>query len=125
MFRATVPGIGVPVQNGRPNDSLAFLGFHHQVQVWKVGSTTFFDIIEVEKNSQSSDPHLSIDMMRNIIVMGLVKLAGFVPEQLQILGVHLWDASDILDLVMHTLCSLVYPAGVDTPGIGRRPTTID
>mmetsp|Transcript_17880 Transcript_17880/g.29592 ORF Transcript_17880/g.29592 Transcript_17880/m.29592 type:complete len:256 (+) Transcript_17880:160-927(+) len=125
VFCSNILIVGIFIKNRWPNDSLPLLWHHGNTQGWELGATTSFDIVQVQKHGECTDSLLSFCVVRNVIMMCLVKLSHFIPQQLQILIVHFWNASHILQFRIDPLGRLIFHALITTPGIVRGATIVD
>jgi len=71
VVAAHVLGVGVVVENTRPQDSASLFGNHCGIDARKIRATTFLDVVQVHVKSQDTNSTGAILLVGDVVVVGL------------------------------------------------------
>mmetsp|Transcript_17182 Transcript_17182/g.48298 ORF Transcript_17182/g.48298 Transcript_17182/m.48298 type:complete len:232 (+) Transcript_17182:219-914(+) len=95
------------------------------VQFVKVGTTSGFDVIQVDVHGEDSWTGRSVFCNLDIVVMDFVMLPNFIPQQLKVFRVVLVNAGYFRHPIDHSSRIRVRLAFSAAPSIRRRPAAVN
>ena len=126
MAHSVVPLVGIFVQDGRPNEGTTLLGQNGQwAKLWKLGTSTFFNVVEIHEERHDANTWLSIDLKVDKIVMSPIVLTLVIAKKLKVLGVFIRNVGHLCNAVNHSLGNSVIIARVLAPSIFRGTSVAD